>query len=551
MSAHMVRFAEVCNAVASTASKNEKVRLVAEYLRSLPLDDAARAALFFTARAFPRSEERVLAVGGSIVWQTVSRLVEVDDRELEAAYRKHGDLGDMTQEVLSRTVRSSPTAGLTLLEVEAAFQQLAKRRGSAQKQGLLEDFLRRTLPQEAKYVVKILTGELRIGLKESLVEEAIAQAFHQPLAEVQRANMLTGDIGATLRLTAAGTLASASLRLFHPFGFMLASPADTLDEVVSSIPQGAQVEDKYDGIRAQAHKSGDGVKLFSRTLDEIVEFSELAAPLKAPPGEFVLDGEIVGWGNGRPLPFTQLQQRLGRKQPELFLPLEIPVSFVAFDLLYQDQEVLLDQPLTERRRRLAALLRSAPTPAIQLSGQVLCVSPEELQRAFDAALERGNEGIMAKAPDSPYLPGRRGRFWLKLKRPMATLDVVVTAVEYGHGKRHGLLSDYTFAVRAGPHLVNIGKAYSGLTDVEIIQFTEYFKQHTLEDQGFRLRVEPRVVLEVAFNNIQRSARHESGYALRFPRIVRLRSDKSVADIDDIERVKELYERQGVKPSEAT
>jgi DNA ligase-1 len=546
MAADMLRFADVCDAVAATTSKNHKVRLVGEYFCSLPLDDAARAALYFTATVFPRSEERVLGLGGSIVWQAVSRLVEVDGRELEATYRKHGDLGDMTLEVLSRTGHPSPSTGLTLTEVETAFEQLAERRGGAQKQALLEDLLRRARPKEAQYLVKILTGELRIGLKESLVEEAIAQAFHQPLAEVQRANMLTGDISATLRLAATGMLARACPRLFHPIGFMLASAADTPAELVRSFPQGALVEDKYDGIRAQAHKSGDTVKLFSRTLDEIVEFSELATPLKALPGEFILDGEIVGWGNGRPLPFTQLQQRLGRKQPELFLPLEIPVSFVAFDLLYQDQEVRLDQPLTERRRRLAGLLMNTPAPAVQLSGQGSCASPEELQGAFDAALARGNEGIMAKAPDSLYTPGRRGRSWLKLKRPMATLDVVVTAVEYGHGKRRGLLSDYTFAVRAGQRLVTIGKAYSGLTDAEIIQFTEYFKRHTLEDQGFQRVVEPTVVLEVAFNNIQRSARHQSGFALRFPRIVRLRHDKSVADIDDIDRVKELYERQRVK-----
>jgi DNA ligase 1 len=542
----MMRFAEVCDAVAGTTRKNEKVSLVSEYLRSLSVDDAARAALFLTARAFPRSEERVLAVGGSIVWRALSRLVNVEGRKLEATYRKHGDLGDMAEEVLGRAGHPAPVASLTLRQVEIAFQQLAARRGPAPKQALLEDLLRRARPQEAKYVVKVLTGELRIGLKESLVEEAIALAFNQPLVDVQRANMFTGDIPATVCLAATGTLARASLRLFHPVSFMLASPADTPGELVDSFPQGALVEDKFDGIRAQVHKGGDRVRLFSRTLDEIGEFSELAAPLKVLPGEFILDGEIVGWRNGGPLPFTQLQQRLGRKQPELFLPLEIPVSFTAFDLLYQDQEVLLDSPLTERRRQLEALLANAPAPAVQLSRPVLCTSSEELQRAFDAALERGNEGIMAKAPDSAYTPGRRGRSWLKLKRPMATLDVVVTAVEYGHGKRHGLLSDYTFAVRAEERLVNIGKAYSGLTDAEIIQFTEYFKQHTLEDQGFRRIVEPAVVLEVAFNNIQRSARHEGGYALRFPRIVRLRPDKSVAEIDALERVKELYERQRVK-----
>jgi DNA ligase-1 len=542
----MMRFAEVCDAVAGTTRKNEKVSLVSEYLRSLSVDDAARAALFLTARAFSRSEERVLAVGGSIVWRALSRLVKVEGGDLEATYRKHGDLGDMTEEVLNAAGHSSPAAGLTLGEVEAAFQQLAGRRGPAQKQALLEELLRRARPQEAKYLVKVLTGELRIGLKESLVEEAIALAFSQPLGDVQRANMFTGNIPATVRLAATGALATVSLHLFHPVSFMLASPADTSEEMAGSFPQGALVEDKFDGVRAQVHKSGDRVRLFSRTLDEIVEFSELAAPLKVPPGEFILDGEIVAWRNGGPLPFTQLQQRLGRKRPELFLPLEIPVSFTAFDLLYQDRQVLLDSPLTERQQRLEALLASAPAPAVQLSRPVLCASAEELQRAFDAALERGNEGIMAKAPDSAYTPGRRGRSWLKLKRPMATLDVVVTAVEYGHGKRHGLLSDYTFAVRAGERLLNIGKAYSGLTDTEIVQFTEYFKQNTLDDQGFRRIVRPTVVLEVAFNNIQRSARHESGYALRFPRIVRLRPDKSVTEIDALERVKELYERQRVK-----
>jgi DNA ligase-1 len=238
-----------------------------------------------------------------------------------------------------------------------------------------------------------------------------------------------------------------------------------------------------------------------------------------------------------------LQQRLGRRQPDLWLPLEVPVSFIAFDLLHHDQEMLLALPLSERRRRLEQMLVGATSPAIQFFPPRLCTSADEVERAFDQALARGNEGVMAKAPDSPYTPGRRGRSWIKLKRPMATLDVVVTAVEYGHGKRAGWLSDYTFSVRDGDRLLTIGKAYSGLTDAEILEFTEYFKQHTLEDHGFRRQVEPTVVLEVAFNNIQRSTRHQSGYALRFPRIVRLRPDKPLAEIDTLGRVKELYERQ--------
>ena len=536
----MRRFAETCEAVAATTKKIEKMRLVADYLRALPPDDAARAVLFFTGRAFPKFSEHVTQVGGTLIWRALSLASGVSAPEMEAAYRRYGDLGGTAQELLAgKTVGQ----GLTLAEAEAAFGELAVRRGTAQKLDLLHQILGRIPPLEAKYFVKILTGELRIGLSEGLVEEALARAFGRPLAEVQRANMLTGDVGETLRLAIGGRLREARLQIFHPVGFMLASAAETAAELAESFPVGAVVEDKYDGIRAQVHKSGCAVKIFSRTLDEVVEFMELIAPVRALPGEFILDGEIVGWRNGRPLAFTELQSRLGRKHADLFLPLEIPVSLVAYDLLWHDGDLLLDQPWSERRRRLEGLLAPAQAPVVQLSAPVRAATGADFERAFLGALERGHEGIMAKAPDSPYLPGRRGRHWLKLKRPLATLDVVVTAVEFGHGKRHAALSDYTFAVRDGARLVSIGKAYSGLTDAEIAELTVYFREHTLADEGFRRRVDPTVVLEVAFNNIQRSTRHESGYALRFPRIVRLRPDKPVSEIDTLERVRELYERQ--------
>ncbi len=536
----MRRFSETCEAVAATTKKNEKVRLVSAYLASLPLEDAARAAIFFSGRAFPRYDERVTAVGGSLLWQAVSKLAGLGPDEMSLVYRKYGDGGAATEEVLqNRTANEA----LSLGQVAASFEELAQSRGPSQKLIALENLLGRAEPLVAKYIVKILTGDLRIGLKESLVEEAIALAFERPGAQVRHAHMLTGDIGATLRMASAGKLGDARLRLFHPIGFMLASPADTPAELIENFPEGALVEDKYDGIRAQAHKSGEAVKLFSRTLDEIVEFPELLKPLGALPGELILDGEILGWRDGHPVPFTELQKRLGRKHPELWLIQEIPVAFVVFDIVYQDGELLFDVPLSERRRRLDALFSAFAEPQLRLASAETCRSADEVQRAFAASLERGNEGIMAKASESTYTPGHRGRAWLKLKQPLATLDVVVVAVEYGHGKRHGLLSDYTFAVRDGDRLVSIGKAYSGLTDAEIQQLTGYFLEHTIEDQGFRRRVEPTIVLEVAFNNIQRSNRHESGYALRFPRIVRLRPDKPVDEIDTLARVEELHNKQ--------
>lgn len=539
----MQRFAETCEAIAATSKKTEKVRLAADYLGSLPVEDAAQAAIFFTARPFPRCEERTLDVGGAQLWQIIAELSGADEQIMGRVYRRHGDLGSMAAELLTDHAAEPPP--LRLSDVADAFEELSRARGPSEKLPQLKALLRRARPQEAKYIVKIITGDLRIGLRENLVEEAVAKAYDAPLAAVRRAAMLSGDIGLAVHLAVEGKLDQARLRVFHPIGFMLASPAETPLEAMEYFPEGARVEDKYDGIRAQLHKQEQQVRLFSRTLDDITaQFPELISSLAAFPGSFVLDGEVLGWKEGRALPFHELQQRLGRKQPDAALLGSVPVSFIAFDLLFRDGELLLDTPLAQRCEELAELLASSPSERVQLAGAQRCTSANELRHAFEAALARDNEGVMVKGPDSLYVPGRRGQQWLKLKRALATLDMVVTAVEYGHGKRRGLLSDYTFAVRDGDRLLNIGKAYSGLTKAEIKQLSDTFKQHVVEDQGFRLVVEPQVVMEVAFNNIQRSRRHSSGFALRFPRIVRLRPDKPLQEIDTLERVGELFAQQG-------
>jgi DNA ligase-1 len=539
----MLRFAQLCESIAATSKKNEKVSSVAAYLRTTPVDESALAALFLCGRVFPRREERVLSIGFSILLRVVAKIANKNPADLAPVLRHHGDLGAGAEDILcDHSVRSS----LTLPQIAEVYASLAQQRGPAAKQALLAQTLQRLSALEAKYFIKIATGELRIGLKESLVEEAIAKAFDQTLPAVQRASMLLGDISDVLRLAAANQLSSVSLQLFRPISVMLASPAETPADLVAAFPNGALVEDKFDGIRAQVHKRDSQVEIYSRTLDRVTEFPELFDTIRGITGDFILDGEIIGWRDGRAIPFTELQQRLGRKQVDLFTSAQVPVSFVAFDLLLLDSRTLLDTPLAERRLLLERLLATAGQPALQLTRAELCRTVEEIENRFLLALDTGNEGLVAKAPESSYVPGRRGQFWMKLKRPLATLDVVVTIAEYGHGKRHGLLSDYTFAVRDDVRLVNIGKAYSGLTDVEIRELTQYFLEHTTEDRGFQRDVEPTIVLEVAFNNIQRSNRHESGFALRFPRIVRLRPDKPVAEIDTLARVREIFDSQHVR-----
>jgi DNA ligase-1 len=583
----MQRLATACEGIAATTKKLLKVGIVADYLKSRATDEGAVSALFLSGRAFPVWEETTLQMGGGSLWRIVAELSGKNEAELTAAYRRHGDLGSVAGDVLPEHADQ----GLNVLEVESTFRRMAAARGAAAKTIVGRDLLARATPLEAKYIVKIMTGNLRIGLKESLVEEAIAKAYGGTLTEVQHANMLLGDIGEAVRLASEGKLTEARMRMFHPLGFMLASPTDSAEEGLSYFAEAA-VEDKYDGIRAQAHAAGGEVKFFSRTRDEITEsFPELPDALAGLPQDVILDGEIVAWDYevGRPRPFSVLQQRLGRKKVSDKLLREIPVAFLAFDVLYAGGELAMDRPLRERARILNNLLQaerkiihhrdtlrlgSGQAPAQRKTGKAgtqeklafgdddessevriirapvhQASSAGELEELFAAAQERGNEGLMIKDLNSPYTPGKRGKSWLKMKRELATLDVVVTAVEYGHGKRIGVLSDYTFAVwdtdgdADKRRLVNIGKAYSGLTDAEIAEMTQWFLGHTIEDQGFRRVVEPKIVLEVAFNNMMRSDRHESGYALRFPRIVRLRPDKSAEDADTIERVREIYDQQ--------
>jgi len=572
----MDQFATACEAVAATTKKNEKTRIVADYLRSADPKVAPRAAQFFAGQVFPSWEERTLQLGGAQLWRALAAITGKNEVDLSTTYRKYGDLGSAAEEAVQEV--APKISELRLVDLEAVFDKIASIRDGVARMAELREILSRLSPLGAKYFVKLITGDMRIGLKESLVEEAVAKAFEDPVEKVQRANMLLGDLAETTRLAIEKNLDEARLRLFHPIGFMLASPAEDSNGAFEYFEHG-RVEDKYDGIRAQAHVSAGRVRIFSRTRDDITEsFPELVPWLAGLPQEVVLDGEILAWqfdeNGGRALPFSALQKRLGRKRVSQTLMREVPVAYVAFDVLHLDGKLLIDEPLRSRAERLNSLFseplqartgehagdrqsllfvteQAIETPRVLRASAHEATSPEELDRLFEEAQARGNEGLMIKDLESAYLPGRRGRSWLKLKRELATLDVVVTAVEYGHGKRAKVLSDYTFAVRDGERLRNVGKAYTGLTDVEIATMTQWFLAHTTTDQGWVREVEPKIVLEVAFNAVMESDRHDSGYALRFPRILRLRDDKSPDEIDTVERVREIYERQHRKETAAS
>jgi len=543
-------FARTAEAVAATTRKLEKAALLEDYFRQLDDEDLARAARYFAGQQFASSDARTTNVGGSILSEAMISAAGASPESLGARYARWGDAGDVAFELF---VEAKPgnQPSLTLAQTEDVLAQLSLTRGKKAKTQILIEALSRATALEAKYLVKLLSGDLRIGLREGLVEDAIARAFKQPLAEVSLANMLRGDIGEAAVRARAGALRDIEMRLFHPLKFMLATPASDLADIARTMPDEFFVEDKFDGIRAQAHVQNGRVAIFSRTLDEIsVRFPELREPLAGLPTDLIIDGEIIAARGEEILPFSNLQKRLGRKTVGEDLLVSTPVVFVTWDLLYATDRVLINDPLESRRAKLEELVSTASgtgrsnSGTLRLSKAARFNDVAVLDEEFDHARARGNEGLMIKDPSSFYKPGRRGREWLKLKKALATLDVVVTTVELGHGKRHHVLSDYTFAVRRSaddPELLNIGKAYSGLTDAEIAEMTQWFRAHTIREFAHgRVRVvEPRIVIEVTFDRVQPSNRHKSGYALRFPRIVRLRPDKTVDEIDTLATVRKL------------
>lgn len=543
--ASLQQFGEVAEAISATTKKLEKASLLGEYLKQLNDVDLARAARYLAGHQFALSDSRTTNVGGRIIGEALSTATGFPLEELSPRYVRLGDAGEVAFEVVQEAAKGISEPRITLAETESIITRLSETRGTKNKTALLSAVLHQASPLEAKYLVKLLVGDLRIGLKEGLVEDATARAFGQPLAAVAHANMLLGDIGEAAVRARAGDLQDIEMRLFHPIKFMLATPAADLSDIARTMPEEFFVEDKFDGIRAQAHVKDGRVSIYSRTMDEISHrFPELIEPLKSIPTDVVIDGEVVPAIGDRILPFSELQKRLGRKTIGADLLAEVPVILVAYDLLYAQGRVLINDSLEERRQTLTNLLSEEGDVRVSLAKRFQEVAA--LDDEFAAARARGNEGLMIKSPASFYKPGRRGREWLKVKRAIATLDVVVTAVEVGHGKRRHLLSDYTFAIRRSAEneeLLNIGKAYSGLTDVELAEMTEWFKAHTIQEFAHgRVRlVEPKVVIEVTFDRVQESKRHKSGYALRFPRILRLRADKSPDEIDTLDTVQRLVE----------
>lgn len=541
-------FAQLGEQLEATRARKTMSALVARYLRTVAQDEIALAARMIIGRVFPERGGRPLNLSGAAVMRVVHQVVKTTSEQRQRIANEAVDFGQSVQLMLERGTRlQAHGAPLTLREVWQAFQDIAATSGPGSRQRKDEVFralLQRASPLEAKYLAKLAVGEMRHGVSEGLLLDAIASAIGAPLELVQRANMLIGDVGTVadiaLRRGSAG-LECSTVKLGQPIKPMLAQTATSVAEAFDLLDGDLALEYKLDGARVQIHKDGEQVWLFSRHLSDITaSLPEICVQIRQEiiARTAVLEGEVIAVNaEGRPLPFQSLMRRLGRLHDIAAMQQQVPVQLYLFDLLYLDGMVMLDQPYCERVDALRRIHGQIP-----LVERLVPSSIADGEAFLDAARAAGHEGIMAKDLESPYTPGVRGRHWLKIK-PAVTLDLVIVAADWGYGRRHGWLSNYHLAARdeESGELLEVGKTFKGLTDEEFQCMTERLLTLKIGEAHGTVFVRPEVVVEVAFNNIQDSPQYKSGMALRFARIVRFRSDKTSAEADTIQTMRRLQQ----------
>ncbi len=546
--------AELCEKLETTSKRTLMVSLVAEFLKRLHTDEVEPAASIILGRPFPKWDQRTLEVSWATLSGLIRRLTKADWKSFTNAFGKTGDIGAATKIVFEASkIQRQATLfekPLTILEVRRSLEAIAETGGYGsreRKERLLQTLLGEATPLEAKYIVKMLVGEMRTGFHEGLMELAVSKAFCVPHDLVRRAGMLTGDMGevaAIAKTQGRAGISKLRFQVFRPIKPMLAQTADALDEVIKEHDGETAFEYKLDGARVQIHKFKDTVRIYSRRLTDVTgSFPEIVrlSRNEVQAGEAILEGEIIAVGeNGYPLPFQHLMRRFRRVHDVEGMIEKIPVELHLFDLVYLNGQSLIAETYVERRGRLGKIAGGIP-----LTRQIITGNPREAERFLKEAIEKGHEGLMAKKLDSSYTPGIRGKRWLKIKESLEPLDLVIVAAEYGYGRRHNWLSDYYLAARdleSGEFLV-IGKTFKGLTDKEIIEMTKRLKELIITEEYRKVVVTPRIVVEVAYNEIQKSPKYKCRMALRFARIIRIRDDKSPEDADTIQRVRKIFEKQ--------
>jgi DNA ligase-1 len=513
------RLAELCRALEATTKRTEKSHLIAEFLQRLSLDEVAPAVLLVVGQIFPEFDPRNLEVG----WSTIRRVLE---------------------KAKQTTLLNN---SLSIRRVHESLSEIAHTKGSQSrklKERLLSGLISDASREEVEVLVKIIFGEMRIGVNEGVMLDALAESSGAPLSLVRRALMLTGNLGevALVAVTQGEKgLEGIKPELFVPLKPMLAETVDDPEEAIEEHGGRTVFEYKFDGARVQIHRLGDEVRIYSRRLSDVTEsVPDVVNIVKRflPKVGIIVEGEITAIGpTGKPLPFQDLMRRFTRVQDVEKAIEQIPLKLHLFDVLYLDGTLLIDEPYETRW-----IILSKITPGELLAERTVTNSPAEAKAFLNAAMKAGHEGLMAKRLDSHYNPGARGKDWLKLK-PTETVDLAIIAADWGSGRRRGWLSNYHLAAKDDNEWKVIGKTFKGLTDDEFRWMTKRLQAIKVSETDYTVSVRPEVVVEVAFNEVQRSPHYKSGFALRFARITRIRDDKGPQDAESLDHIRTLYKKQ--------
>jgi DNA ligase-1 len=522
---NFAEFASLCYELEKTPSRLAKIASAAAYLKRLQRDEIRSGVAFLSGRPFPVSDPRTLDIGPSALFEA-SKIPDAENP------------------------LSTP---LTLKDVADSFSKIAEASGKGsrrEKLAQLKKLVERGDAYERPILLRVLHNELRIGLHDGLIQEAIARAADAALKTVRRAALFRSDLAevATIALTVGmAGLQQVDIKLFVPLLPMLSELSQDFKEIFKAHGERTALEFKYDGARVQIHKEGELVRIWSRRLSEVTsslpEIVEIAR--KDLQGDsFILDAEVVAVGkDGRPFPFQELMRRFKRVHGIESAASEIPLSLHLFDCLFFDGRSLIDEPYESRWLKLSAVAGNK-----NLARRKITTDIAEAEAFLNEALAAGHEGLMAKALESSYMPGNRGKLWFKIK-PAETVDCVITAADRGSGRRRGWLSNYHLAVADGTGgFAPVGKTFKGLTDKEFTEMTSRLKELQLEDDGYTVTVKPDVVVEVTYNEIQRSPQYSSGFALRFARITRIRDDKNPEQATTLPELQALYEKQFITKS---
>ena len=543
-------FAKLCQKVEGVSGSLEKIDLVAAFLADLDEAELSVASKFVMGTVFSPGQDRVLGVGPSILYEALARACGCSADQISQMLRKTGDPGLVAARVVEKRRPIGFAAFLedNLLSISDVYQRFldiaraSGRRSQEAKIKNLQFLFSQASSLEAQYIARLAIEDMRIGVGEGGVRDAIAKAFSRSATDVERAYNLTNDIGLVAVSARRGTLSELHIMINHPIKMMLAQLGVGIPAAFQEMGTAA-IEWKYDGVRVQIHKDGNNVQIFSRRLEDVTaslpEIVRVALQIQAKSA--ILDGEAVAMDkDGRPMAFQEILKRFRRKYNVEKLALQIPLNLFLFDLIYLDGKSLIDLALTERR----ALLEKVADPSI-LADQVLSDKPEAAERIYARALDSGHEGVMLKNPSSVYGPGKRGKNWLKIKPVMETLDLVVIGAKWGEGRRASLLGSYRLGC-LDPEtnkLLDLGWVATGLTDEALTDLTEMFGELIIVQKGMEVEIKPAVIFEVAYEEIQKSPNYSSGYALRFPRMIAVRDDKSLEEADTLERVVSLYKVQ--------